>query len=102
MSTASLVREARKLITPPEAWTKGVLARDSNGKPIWVKHDDAYCFCIVGALERLSSVWQESRAAIEALIESCPEGVGQFNDTHTHEEALALLDKVADDLEGAE
>ena len=45
-----LLREARAIITKPEAWTQGTAARDAAGEPIGVEHQDAVSWCATGAL----------------------------------------------------
>ena len=45
-----LLVEARALIAKPEAWTQGTGARDADGEPIAVEHDDAVSWCATGAI----------------------------------------------------
>ncbi|MDD9991914.1 MAG: hypothetical protein OXP75_08930 [Rhodospirillales bacterium] len=42
--------EARTLIARPEAWTQGAAARDAEGEPVGVEHQDAVSWCATGAL----------------------------------------------------
>ena len=42
--------EARTLIARPEAWTQGTGARDAEGEPIGVEHEDAVSWCATGAI----------------------------------------------------
>ena len=42
--------EARVLIARPEAWTQGAGARDAEGEPIAVEHQDAVSWCATGAI----------------------------------------------------
>ena len=42
--------EARALIARPEAWTQGTGARDTDGEPIGVEHEDAVSWCATGAI----------------------------------------------------
>ena len=41
---------ARTLIATPEAWTQGAGARDADGEPVGVEHEDAVSWCATGAL----------------------------------------------------
>jgi hypothetical protein len=41
-----------KLIEKEENWTKGVHARDANGRPVDANSDDAVCWCLDGAFRR--------------------------------------------------
>ena len=45
-----LLVEARTLIARPEAWTQGAGARDADGEPVGVEHQDAVSWCATGAL----------------------------------------------------
>ena len=45
-----LLVEARTLIASPEAWTQGAAARDADGEPVGVEHEDAVSWCATGAL----------------------------------------------------
>ena len=47
-----LLVEARTLIARPEAWTQGAGARDAQGEPVGVEHEDAVSWCATGALNR--------------------------------------------------
>ena len=42
--------EARTLIAKPQAWTQGTGARDADGEPIGVEHEDAVSWCATGAI----------------------------------------------------
>ena len=45
-----LLVEARTLIARPEAWTQGAAARDADGEPVGVEHEDAVSWCATGAI----------------------------------------------------
>ena len=45
-----LLVEARTLIATAEAWTQGAGARDAQGEPVGVEHEDAVSWCATGAL----------------------------------------------------
>ena len=45
-----LLVEARTLIARPETWTQGAAARDTDGEPVGVEHEDAVTWCATGAL----------------------------------------------------
>ena len=42
--------DARALIARPQAWTQGTGARDADGEPIGVEHEDAVSWCATGAI----------------------------------------------------
>ncbi len=45
-----LLVDARTIIARPEAWTQGAAARDAEGEPVGVEHEDAVSWCATGAL----------------------------------------------------
>ncbi len=45
-----LLAEARTLIARPEAWTQGAAARDADGEPVGLEHEDAVSWCATGAI----------------------------------------------------
>ncbi|MBM3463715.1 MAG: hypothetical protein FJX76_16575 [Armatimonadetes bacterium] len=47
---------ARAMITDPERWTKGALARDEGGAPVLPYEEGATCWCAIGALMLASGV----------------------------------------------
>ena len=49
-SPRDLLVEARTLIACPETWTQGAAARDADGEPVGVEHEDAVSWCATGAL----------------------------------------------------
>lgn len=91
-STADILREARKLIERPEAWTQGVWARNAAGAEVEESSSDAVCWCSVGAIFRVAP--RQNYDVIRALA-ALTGGMSPiaFNDTHTHAEVLAALDK---------
>ena len=49
-TSRDLLVEARSLIARPEAWTQGAAARDADGEPVGVEHEDAVSWCATGAI----------------------------------------------------
>lgn len=98
----------KSLIEKPENWTQNYYAKDEYGMTIHSSSDAAVCFCTLGALHRVIPMGSRGhtnrRADVRELLESLmgDDGVAQFNDTHTHEEVIAVFDKaieiVADEI----
>lgn len=105
-----LVR-ARELIADPEHWTQDNYATDNAGFPVLPFEPDAYCYCILGAVDRaifeqLGEI-PEGQGDSIARVEASPLGgatiqalqaftvglVCDFNDEHEHADVLELLDK---------
>lgn len=108
MTTLEILCGARELISDPERWTIGALARDCNGDPTYYKYDDAVKFCAVGAICRVNfkfghvcSNANNSIIELNFVIES-HFSLGDFNDTHTHTEVLSAFDRAIKSLRRAE
>lgn len=95
MTTADDLRAARNLIERPEAWTKGVVARDTFGSPITPDSSDAVCWCAYGALAKVTRSASPDYDAATAMLRKVvrADTVSGFNDTHTHAEVLAAFDR---------
>ena len=50
LSAAHLLTDARHIISDPDAWTQGTIARDAAGHPVAAQHKDAASWCATGAL----------------------------------------------------
>jgi len=92
MTPLETLKAARHLISDPAKWTQGTIARDWTGKQTTADSIDAFCWCAVGALEKVGS----NAGPFRALRWAMPSGyrsIVSFNDSHTHAEVLALFDK---------
>lgn len=97
MNTFEVLTAARELISVPERWTQGVHARNISGIAVATKGNLATCWCADGAINRVSGTdFVAECAAYERLDNVCfklfGEGFIAYNDSHTHEEILALFD----------
>jgi hypothetical protein len=94
--------KAYELLAEPSRWTKGTLARDSEGFATNVNGPTACSFCLVGAIEHCYTSIQDTLRATtkvkQELRKQYPnvEFVGQWNDhpDRTHEEVVNLLKKL--------
>lgn len=48
------LRSMRKLLATPESWNQKSSARDSEGKPVAPELPEAVCWCLSGALARVT------------------------------------------------
>lgn len=104
MKTATRILEnARALISEPEHWTRGTMARVGvRGRHVDSKDADATCFCALGALRRAASSgseFEEVRYLLGRAIGSLGAGkrIALYNDrkgckTKRHAEILAAFD----------
>ncbi len=54
MTDLEVLEGMRQLLSEPERWTRFVAARDKNQQVIAPLHQEAYSFCLVGALSRVT------------------------------------------------
>lgn len=94
---------ARALIDTPEKWTRHTFARNADGLPVNNDSEKAVCFCIMGAVGRVTECysaaitpWREMTNALrEANAITANFGIPHFNDRFdtTHADVLALFDE---------
>lgn len=106
MRTIEILRNARKLIERPGAWTRGAYARDANLNKIHLRgmlHVTARCYCPLGALYVAAG---SIDAPLEPEVSVLCEGIGgiEFRDNgdlvtwndapeRTHIEVLDAFDR---------
>ncbi len=90
-------------LTEPEHWCQGTLARDAQGVTVPGDASRATAYCLMGAMNRFASYeendqgrlsYTESFKRIQSALPGRHKNIAEFNDTHTHAEVLALLEKV--------
>ena len=99
MSAYETLTAARSLIANPESWTQGVYARDEKGKQTGVWDANAVCLCSIGAIAKAanSHLANPIPHPVKSVLEKC--GIKNcidlvsFNDSHTHEQVIALFDR---------
>jgi hypothetical protein len=104
MATLEILKDARALIAKPECHTKGVAARDEKRESTSVDSPYATCWCLWGALVK-AGAHRAMDGDISPPIVRVMEAVGidpeerslvalfDWNDSHTHAEILAALDR---------
>lgn len=101
MDTLDILKQARELISDERRWTRGELARDSEGHEVDEDSPSAACWCSVGAVWRVREGGENLCGALTALEEAMgTEHIGDFNDSHSHAEVLAAFDAAIAKLEG--
>lgn len=103
--TIDHLKEARSIIEKPEHWCKGKYAMDDKGNAACVDGSQAVAWCMLGAVHKAILTFSKRHSpeifiryteATRALAYSLGNTVltlSVYNDTHTHEEVIALLDK---------
>jgi len=92
MTTLEALVAVRELLADESRWCKGLFAADEKGFPAAVDDPFARKWCLSGAIEKVAGngtvVSIELRRSLE--LNGC---CSRFNDTHTHAEVLALIDR---------
>lgn len=98
MDKLTILKGTRELLSDESRWTQRSYARRADGVGTGVFNSKASCWCLVGAadkvaldlyhVDRLDDVLDSLRAEI-----GVGESLTRFNDSHSHAEVLALLDR---------
>jgi hypothetical protein len=97
-TVADLLRDAKAKIAGPEAWTQGVLARDTAGVAVDPTNPDACRWCAEGAVVAATgqqTFEEASDRCLAYLRASCGEAaLFAWNDApeRSHEEVLEVFD----------
>ena len=93
----TLLREMRKLLTKPHAWTTKALARTKTGLEINPNNKFAVCWCLLGAIHKIAQTQIELYNLEAVLTENLPSdysNIIKMNDTTSHKEVLNFIDRV--------
>ena len=104
MSALDVLTKTRELLSDPERWTKGSMAKNASGCTVRPDREDAVCFCLDGALTRAAggsgNGYPEATRILEETVSERPWAFCyvDWNDdaARTHAEVLAALDKAID------
>lgn len=105
-SVAALLRAARKLITPPDAWRKSTLAGNAAGGVVSPSSLYACSWCSIGAVDAFSPRDKMRDAALGFLDVAISAYTGRprrsqnsftrvwlFNDSYYHQAVLDVFDE---------
>ena len=98
-AVVELLRAGRGLVA--KSWTQGTYARAADGASVPVHHEDAACWCAMGAVYEVASgsCAKAANLAISGLADAIPDGFGGdvaiFNDdpATTQTAIVALFDR---------
>lgn len=102
-----VLERARDLLGDRQRWTQNGLAVDRQGHPCDPLGQEAYSYSLGGALhyagnfdpDWLTEEWfQETALAMATLQTLAGSTLEDYNDTHTYEEVLGLLDRAIKQL----
>lgn len=107
MKPRDVLLRAREVLSDPKAWTQGQFARDADGQACEPTSDKAVCFCLMGAMRKVTGVssayhhdspyqrhnWAHYRQAQHVLY-GVTGRIDEFNDDPgvTHDGILAALE----------
>lgn len=86
---------ARMILYRQHRWCTGSEARDINGFSVRSISPSAVRWSLAGAIQNAAHYANETphRAMVAVYVQVDTGDIWQFNDTHTHAEVLAVLDK---------
>lgn len=89
------LKAIRDLITEPDHWIQNSNAHDALGQACDPLSTDASCWCLLGACIRVTSGndYGSTTRLYDHMRSYMPNGITEFNDSHTHAEVLALVDE---------
>ena len=97
-----ILQSAREIIADPARWTKNAVARNAAGKEVPASHPEAVCWCVTGAIGRVTGYPDIERyRALKVLqnaqiydIGAQPQWTTIYNDFFltTHADILRLFD----------
>lgn len=106
MKPSEMIKACKAKIATQEQWTTSAFARTKDGFPVMPSSKEAVCFCSLGAIEKVYLFNSLPYRIVKSRLEVALDGaIPAFNDTHTHEEVMAVWDKAiatAEETEAAE
>jgi hypothetical protein len=96
MNIKEILIAARAKIERPENWTKGVFARDSQGRDVTATSKNAVCWCSLGAITATGACYYDEEKATRFLrleLDAYENSITKFNDLSNHTDVLAMFDR---------
>ena len=92
MGAYEVLLQAKGLISTPRSWCQHNFAVRANGQGTSAYDAEAVAWCALGAISKVRDNITDD-VADRYLAMSAGMSVSEFNDTHTHEEVLAMFDR---------
>lgn len=98
MDNREILTKARELITPRSAWAREAYARDENGIEVDPHDPRATCFCMIGAILKVTGLSTDEVNHTSFTLLELATGwseTPEFNDNGgtTHDEVLRAFDR---------
>lgn len=102
--------QTRDLISDPKNWTQCSFARNKYGDPVPYFYKSAVCFCSIGALNRVCNYGDNGdceyhnhsydllNKIVVEITKDPSQTIGHYNDSHTHNEVIAVFNKAINSL----
>lgn len=116
-NAAEVLDRTIALLSDAANWTTDYFARNAKGQDVDVRSPDATCFCIMGAIERVTrgpengervtmdqiNVECDAEAALQTVLTKRlgDSNIANFNDTASHEQVIEALTEARDRIKGA-
>lgn len=95
-----MIQPLYDLLKDPKHWTKGSYAKDAEGLPVSSASPDAVCWCLGGAISKVSDNIEDANAYFNRLEEILTEmydaeSIEEFNDDlkTTHADVLKVIEE---------
>ncbi len=96
MSTMDALIALKTLLAEPPSWTKGKSARNAEGNRTEPTRDDAVCWCLLGAIYRITNydcnLFIVINNIMRGLVNNTAITAYNDNPTTTHADILKLID----------
>lgn len=90
--TLGIVKEMRALLSDRSKWTTGTFARNERGSVVPARSEEAVCWCLVGAYEKVTDGSTNSFEFNEFEGKFPNRYVAAWNDEHKYEDVRDMLD----------
>lgn len=107
MDKLTILKGTRELLSVESRWTQKLYARRADGSGASVTSPFASCWCLVGAADKVALDLKGYVGLLDDVLDSLRAEIGvgesltRFNDSHSHAEVLALLDRAIAKVEAS-
>lgn len=90
--THGIVKDIRALLSDRSKWTTGTFARNDQGRVVGARSEEAVCWCLVGAFEKVTNHGTNNFEFNEFEKNFPNRYVAAWNDQHNYEDVRDMLD----------
>jgi len=80
----------------PERFTTGAFARDADGKPCGPNDERAVCWCLVGAIRKVTPEWRPGTDLYRLMRDELGlENISAWSDANGYDAVMKLIERAA-------